>query len=124
VGIAENSGAHHILLMRVAVLMACLLMASPAMAGKTDPTWNPPKRFDHAYPGKLVVHRMPQTQIVNVCEKLLGKRSMIQHGCSVPPKNSRCEIWIVDKTYMGATPEAVIRHETGHCNGWPADHPV
>lgn len=109
--------------MRVATLLVCLLMTSPSWAGKTDPTWNPPARFDHAYSGKLIVHRLPQPRIVEVCEKVVGKRSMIQHGCSAIPVNNRCEVWIVDKTYMDATPKAVLRHERGHCNGWGPDHP-
>lgn len=113
----------HIAEMRGAIVLVCLLGAPPAIAGKTDPTWNPPARFDHSYSGKMIVHRLPQAQIINVCAKVLGKRSMIQHGCSAKPKNGRCEIWIVDKTYMSATPEAVLRHERGHCNGWPANHP-
>ncbi len=80
-------------------------------------------RFDHPYSGKLIVHRLPQARIVDVCTKLTGERSLARHGCSTFPKDSRCEIWIIDKAYMGATPKAVLRHEVGHCNGWPGDHP-
>lgn len=109
--------------MRGALLLGIYLaLANTAMAGKTDPEWNPPTRFDHAYLGKLIIHRLPQKQIIEVCAKLVGKRSMIQHGCSAFPKDNRCEIWIVDNIYMGATPAAVLRHEVGHCNGWPPDH--
>jgi hypothetical protein len=111
------------MLRALALVFFCLAMVGPSFAGKMDPTWNPPARFDHPYSGKLIIHRLPQPQIVDVCEKLLGKRSMIQHGCSTKPQNGRCEIWIVDKTYMRATPRAVLRHEVGHCNGWPSDHP-
>ncbi len=107
----------------LALVFFCLLAAGPSLAGINDPTWNPPARFDHPYSGRLIVHRLPQAQIVDVCTKVLGIRSFNRHGCS-SYKGNRCEVWIVDKTYMQATPEAVLRHETGHCNGWPADHPA
>jgi hypothetical protein len=109
--------------MRGFIVLLCLLLASPAIAGKTDTTWNPPTRFDHPYSGTMIIHRLPQAQIVKTCADVIGKRSMIQHGCSSLPKDNRCEIWIVEKTYMGASPESVLRHEIGHCNGWPGNHP-
>lgn len=105
-----------------ALPLVLLLLSSPAMAGKTDPTWNPPARFDHAFAGQVTIHRLPQMTIVDVCANLIGKRSFIQHGCSRLEGNL-CTVWIVNKTYMDATPEAVLRHEIGHCNGWPASHP-
>jgi hypothetical protein len=93
------------------------------VAGIKDPTWNPPARFDHAYSGKLTVHRLPQKQVAKVCTKVVGAFALNRHGCSTGDRAGRCTVWIVDRTYMRATPLSVLRHEIGHCNGWPADHP-
>lgn len=115
--------------MRGTIVLVCLLLASPAIAGKTDPTWNPPARFDHPYQGKLTVQRLPQKQVVSACAKLFAKykvaakSSLAQRGCSAITSKNSCTMIVIDKTYLKATPEAVIRHERGHCNGWPANHP-
>lgn len=109
-------------------LLVLALLASPVVAGQHDPEWNPPARFDHAYTGKLLLKKLPQTQMQKACQQLFAKyglkdtTSMQQHGCAKAFPD-RCIVIITDKTYMGATPAAVLRHETGHCNGWSGDHP-
>lgn len=108
--------------MRGIVALVCLLMASPAIAGKTDSTWNPPARFDHAYSGKIRVYNLPQNQVAMECKKLIGWATPKMHGCS-QHNDTECIVITVDKTFMGATPKAVLRHEIGHCNGWPGNHP-
>lgn len=106
-----------------AALGAILLMADAAHAGPRDPTWNPPARFDHPYHGHLIVHRLPQSEIVRLCRAMhMPGAGMNQHGCS-HRDIGWCEVWIIDKTFIRATPQAVLRHEIGHCNGWPANHP-
>ena len=107
--------------MRLGVLLSALLICSQAYAGKNDAEWNPPKRFDHPFKGKLTLYRLPQKEVVRVCQNMPGA-SLQQHGCS-ELKGNHCTVVIVDKTYMGATPKSVLRHELGHCNGWPASHP-
>lgn len=104
-------------------------MPDMAIAGKKGSTWNPPARFDHAYGGKLTVQRLPQPEVVKACGALFAKYKIKaaaypnQHGCSAITSKTSCLIITVDKTFMRATPGSVIRHETGHCNGWPANHP-
>lgn len=104
-------------------------MANNAMAGKNDAEWNPPARFDHAYSGKLTVVSLPQKQVVTACAKLFAKYQVEaksfpnQRGCAAVTSPTSCTVILIDKTYMGATPKAVLRHETGHCNLWPANHP-
>lgn len=104
-------------------------MANTAMAGRLDPEWNPPKRFDHAYPGKLTVRYLPQSQVVKACTKLFekykiaSKTTLRQHGCAAITSKTSCIVIAINKPYALATPKAVVRHETGHCNGWPASHP-
>lgn len=125
--------ATYVLRMTTARLIAALgftLLAAPAMAGKDDPEWNPPARYDHPYEGKLTVIRLPQADVVKACDELFKannpkrRTSMQQRGCSAWVKREAiCTVITIDAPYLGATPEAVLRHELGHCNGWPADHP-
>ncbi|PAP93983.1 hypothetical protein CIT31_16585 [Mesorhizobium wenxiniae] len=104
-------------------------MANTAIAGKNDAEWNPPVRFDHSYAGKLTVIYLPQKQVVTACAKLFSKygvsatSSLVQRGCAAITGRTSCTVIVIDKTYALATPKAVLRHETGHCNGWAADHP-
>jgi hypothetical protein len=103
------------------LLFAKLASADIAVAGKNDAEWNPPDRFDHPFSGKITLYRLPQKEVVRVCQNMPGA-SLKQHGCSLLEGN-KCTVVIVNKTFMGATPESVLRHEIGHCKGWPASHP-
>jgi hypothetical protein len=115
--------------MRLGVLLSALLICSQAHAGKNDPIWNPPARFDFPYKGELTVKRLPQDQVFDACRvlfKLYDVRAaayLNQRGCSIITSSNSCLVVTVDKPFKGATPESVLRHEIGHCNGWPADHP-
>lgn len=108
-------------------ILAGALSPATAIAGLRDPEWNPPARYDHAYTGKLLLKKLPQASMQKACRQLFAKyglrdtTSMQQHGCakSFP---DRCIVIITDEAYMGATPEAVLRHELGHCNGWSGEH--
>lgn len=104
-------------------------MANTAIAGKSDPEWNPPSRFDHAYSGKLTAIYLPQKQVVKACANIFAKYKVAaksfpsQRGCSAITSKTSCTVIVIDKPYALATPKAVLRHELGHCNGWPASHP-
>ncbi|TAX57108.1 hypothetical protein ELI01_18685 [Rhizobium leguminosarum] len=112
------------------VFLAAAMLVAPAasFAGLHDPEWPPPARFDHAYSGKLSLTKLPQAKLQKACQQLFAKyglkdtTSFQQHGCAKAFPDS-CIVITIDKTYMGATPAAVLRHEVGHCNGWAADHP-
>lgn len=105
----------------------CLAIAviSPALAGSHDSEWNPPARFDHPYALKMVVKRVSPSQVVQTCRKLYNQYSVGEGtiGCSTFDENAACIIVIPNKRVGFASPEAVLRHEIGHCNGWPAHHP-
>lgn len=115
--------------MRLPLILAALILAGPAFAGKNDAEWNPPARFDRAYAGKLTVSYLPQKQVVSACEKLFAKYKvpakvyMNQRGCAAITSKTSCTVIAIDKIYALATPAAVVRHEIGHCNGWAASHP-
>ncbi|GAA4108891.1 hypothetical protein GCM10023067_04790 [Aminobacter aganoensis] len=69
---------------------------------------------------------MPQRMVVEECHRLSKgqrERAMDQRGCAKRLSPKVCVVVIVDKTYKRATPSAVLRHERGHCNGWPGTHP-
>lgn len=117
------------------MLMFLVLSVVSAFAGIKDPsngvaltncascsTWNPPARFDHVYSGKLITVYLPQKQVVTVCVKVTGQFSYNQHGCSTGNVNGQCTIYVANRTFMKATPQAIRRHEIGHCNGWNKDH--
>jgi hypothetical protein len=84
----------------------------------------PPAEYDHPYQGKLEVVTGTQEQTRNVCghpnEIFIG-------GCAVPNANgpNTCTIFRVrdeELKLMNWTANLVMRHEIGHCNGWPEDH--
>jgi hypothetical protein len=103
----------------------CLLAATPAMAQYAGTTGAlPPVEYDHPYSGKLTVERTPYQHVV-------------RQNCSYSPfpyllgcaklfaAEDRCYILMMDDDYLAKLnfpPEIVLRHEIGHCNGWPGDH--
>ncbi|TPN11730.1 hypothetical protein [Mesorhizobium sp. B2-1-2] len=103
------------------IVLGFLATANQAVAGPDDAEWNPPERFDHLYKGKLTIKYLPQARVQVVCERFKYNDDTLMRGCSSWDSTS-CIIVVVDKTFLGQTPAAVIRHEMGHCNGWPADH--
>jgi hypothetical protein len=99
----------------LAILAA--LAATPAMAQNVIP----PVEYDHPYKGKLTVTRSgSQSDIRMSC----GPTPFPYHlGCAkLAPEG--CYILMAEDDFIrknGWTPEIVLRHETGHCNGWPGD---
>jgi hypothetical protein len=82
----------------------------------------PPLEFDHPYLGNLVVTRVEtRADVQKVCG--LDHPAM---ACAIPDaKFVYCKIFLVGDDVIaagGITPEIAMRHEIGHCNGWPADH--
>lgn len=121
---------------RIKLMILACICAVPQATAASSPvahedgsvTWNPPKRFDHPFDGKAIIIRLPQPEVVNACRKIFDDADLEievterQKGCAVF-KGKTGTIIVIDQLYGGATPEAVIRHERGHLNGWPADHP-
>lgn len=114
-------------------LVFLLLCCSQALAGKNDATWNPPPEFDHPYKGKLETRYLPQPEVFKECSRMMLENNGStkgaypeMRGCSTQFKNyTSCIIILIEKPVAVAnkpgvtiTPEAVLRHEIGHCNGW------
>lgn len=116
-------------------ILACLLtfVASIGLAhaGKDDAEWNPPARFSGPYKGELTLRYLPPEQVFPVCAKMLAEANGTDkgtypgmRGCSVrSEKGTKCNVVVVDRVWKKATPEAILRHELGHCKGWPFEHP-
>lgn len=82
----------------------------------------PPKEYDHPFKGKLNVVKL---QPMDVHVRCTGTRQML-YGSYVEacaePFGDYCTIVLP----IVGKPEYLIRlrrHEVGHCNGWPRDHP-
>jgi len=86
----------------------------------------PPPQYDVVPPVPVIEHVLSQEEINKTCEALYWKSAGLKleagthfRGCSMPVIYANtyiCEIWYIND-------ERVRRHEIGHCNGWPADHP-
>lgn len=82
----------------------------------------PPPEYDKPYTGKLTIERVETPEDVKrICN--LAKPAL---ACAFPYDGTRCRIVIVPDEFIratGYTEEIVLRHERGHCGGWPASHP-
>lgn len=113
----------------LATSIAALLSPLAVHAGPNDPTWNPPTRYDHPFTGEVVLKRYEQRYLKSACDDLFARYHIKvettygMRGCSAA-KDNHCEILTIDRTFQGVTPNAALRHEMGHCKGWPADHPA
>ena len=78
----------------------------------------PPARFDHE-PTRPYEVRYRQAALFDM---YCGTNHPKVGGCAVE-KDGTCYITI--RQELGRTARAaVLRHEKGHCNGWPRSHPI
>jgi len=102
--------------------LASLLLAGTASA---SPITIPPAQYDHPFHGYLRVISLSYWDVNARCGGAqLGARYA---ACTRPsPDGSYC-LMILPQLGTGGVDEdelvALIRHETAHCSGWPADHP-
>jgi hypothetical protein len=91
---------------------------APKSAVHNDIKLEPPAQYDHPYDGPVVERVIPLAKARALCTSL---------GAS--PKSVACS-WVSDGICYVVLPndeQAPVstyrRHETAHCNGWPANHP-
>lgn len=87
----------------------------------------PPEQYDHPFDGRLIVETISWWDVADRCRPIRDA-----WACSwrfQDPQNPgkfACHV-IYPKLGTGGIDEdelvSLIRHETGHCNSWPADHP-
>lgn len=101
--------------------MKHLLAAMLATTTAIKPIPLPPVEYDHPYTGVLVT---------TVATTLKGVRDLCPlpavYGCAFRMHSGGCLIVLApdkDIREAGWTTELVRRHEIGHCNGWPSNHP-
>ena len=86
----------------------------------------PPIEFDGPYKGELIVTVVSHEELVRRCPGLWAGVLACAKTYGERIRPIRCEIFIEDEkaiTARGYTRELMLRHEIGHCNGWPGDHP-
>lgn len=81
----------------------------------------PPARYDHPYPGVVNVTYLPPDKLMQVGGQVEHPGAILL-GCTtaVGPKS----VYHVYISTQAPNPQEVLRHERGHCNGWPGDHPA
>jgi len=102
------------------------LPPSPPKTKVVVPGYNPlilpPVEYDHDYSGNLIVQEVPTIEeLLETC-KLTVRWAL---GCTTLT-DWGCHVYLVPESVMkkyGWWKEAMMRHELGHCNGWPGDHP-
>ena len=92
---------------------------------------NPPlPEFDKPYEGVTAIYRMPLADVQKLCPA--GTYACSWHLQKVFPEGigerTVCFITISPDDVLAQRRERqdfneVLRHEIGHCNGWPSDHP-
>jgi hypothetical protein len=103
-------------------LVAPLALAGALLAGTAqavDGQIPPPPEYDHPYGGKVVIE---QYHTVASLREACGVSTAV--GCMLREDGKTCVIARVDDRILAwnqwtkARVDALIRHETGHCNGW------
>lgn len=83
----------------------------------------PPAEFDKPYQGQLQMIVVPPLEVHFQCT---GSRQPIfgqwVGGCAQPHEGG-CTIIMPSHGPSKEYLQRLYRHERGHCNGWPADHP-
>jgi hypothetical protein len=99
----------------VGLLVSLTLLAAPAAEARD--IWPPPARYDSGpllnpqYQTPIIKH-LSRTDLTAAC---FGKHL----ACSFAEIGSPCAIFL---PIVGWQP--MLRHEMGHCRGWPESHPA
>jgi hypothetical protein len=112
-------------------LTSCVVpIAAPVPAAKKAryvAELEPPSQYNHSYDGLVEERVLPVAEVRVVCDSLGASHSSAD--ASAPGGTAACA-WVNDDTCFIILPDDELasvdtyrRHETAHCNGWPADHP-
>ncbi|NJM83747.1 MAG: hypothetical protein HC844_15960 [Tabrizicola sp.] len=100
-------------------LAVALCLVSSASSAGTPLV--PPSRFDHPYPGPMVIYQIDRANAWHECSgggRFEARRDVA--GCGVVHEGT-CMIWVALKTKRAGVAD-ILRHEVAHCNGWSGDH--
>jgi hypothetical protein len=107
----------------IAAAIAVALTTSAQAA--TFKSWNPPARFDRAYTGRTLYTYGVRNYPLRCWHTA--------YACTYAnyPSVGRCTMYMPyrDEVIAGIKFDLpswyrLIRHERGHCNGWPGNHPA
>ncbi len=101
--------------------------------GKYVGPYPPPKRYDFAFPGKVYVLELGFVRMIRECGWTVGCAPV---GGDLPGtyagiKGKTCTVKLAKVGVVmpgfgrvdSRSQKNILRHEIGHCNGWPANHP-
>ena len=101
-----------------------IAVSAAAFAGDRKYYVLPPVEYDHPYKGGRLTWQMArdQQQVRDACPE--SKFSIGALACTFRYANS-CIVIVSDDEIKkaGFPPDLIRRHEIGHCNGWPSNHP-
>src|SRR5262249_3356303 len=83
----------------------------------------PPVEYDHM-PDKIVTITdiSTEAELRTRCGWTDTGKTIV--GCAAATDPHLCHIYLGPRpSWTGLTRNIVLRHEMGHCSGWPADHP-
>ncbi len=82
----------------------------------------PPAIYDHQPNMPVIEHILSHDEVNKACSPLLPPLMNGQQwlGCATRKYEGSKPICIVYRVNN----DLVLRHEQGHCNGWPADHQI
>jgi hypothetical protein len=82
----------------------------------------PPPEYDKPYDGDLTIIMLPTFEALRAACNVYNPKML---ACARHNAKS-CVIYLVEDEVMrtrGWNTGLLLRHEIGHCNGWPGDHP-
>lgn len=104
-----------VLLAASAAFFVALCSEASAFGAHVQP---PPARYDHPFRGRLVINYVDDIvrscQAGNVFGRVVGCAYLGRGQCTI----------LIAKGVSEQMRQDLIRHETAHCNGWPANHPM
>jgi hypothetical protein len=85
----------------------------------------PPIEFDHIPDQVVTIKDVPsEAELRKVCRWPPSDGTTTIVGCADIRDPRVCRIYLGPRPeWSGLTRNLVIRHELGHCNSWPPDHP-
>jgi hypothetical protein len=111
-------------LMRIVVLLAIGLSHCIATSAFAQRGLLPPEEFDYPFTGPVRIQQVnSQNEVRQSCRIPLGQITAL--GCAKVVWGTCLIVKVSDEEIQsyGHDPDVFMRHEHGHCNGWPASHP-
>src|SRR3990167_11282728 len=116
-------------MMLAAALMFAAISGTSAgtLTDRNGRAWSyvdPPAKWSKApYSGTTRVFYLPESEVNDICRSYGVTNTTDKFfGCSVPSP-AICLVYIT-KDESDHVRQIILRHETAHCAGWPANHPL